>query len=217
MDVNSYLLDKILIIPAILLAFTFHEYAHAIVAVKLGDDTPKYQGRLTLNPFAHVDIVGFIMILLVGFGWAKPVETNPQVFKNYFKDDLKVSLAGPLANLVIAFLAVIALVLFSKLSLANENLYNIISTIIYLTAWLNCLWFFLNLIPVPGFDGFRIINDLFPKGLYKFSTMLYRYQMIIFIILILPLIGGYSILDFLVGVPGNALFGFLVKIITSII
>lgn len=214
---NNYLLEKILIIPAILLAFTFHEYAHAIVAVKLGDDTPKYQGRLTLNPFAHVDIVGFIMILLVGFGWARPVETNPQAFKNYYRDDLKVSIAGPIANLLIGFISVIALVLFSKVQLNNGKLQDIIGTIIYLTAWLNCMWFFLNLIPIPGFDGFHIINDLFPRVLYKFSTMLYKYQMVIFIILILPLIGERSILDFIVGIPGRALFGFFVNIVTSII
>lgn len=217
MNMNNYLLEKILIIPAILLAFTFHEYAHAIVAVKLGDDTPKYQGRLTLNPFAHVDIVGFIMILLVGFGWARPVETNPQAFKNYYRDDLKVSIAGPLANLLIGFISVIVLVLFSKVQLNNGKLQDVIGTIIYLTAWLNCMWFFLNLLPIPGFDGFHIINDLFPRALYKFSTMLYKYQMVIFIILILPLIGESSILDFLVGIPGGALFGFFVNIVTSII
>jgi len=217
MDFNNYLLGKVLIIPAILLAFTFHEYAHAIVADKLGDETPRLQGRITLNPFAHIDIIGFIMILLVNFGWAKPVQTNPSVYKNYYKDDLKVSIAGPLANLFIAIVAVILLVLFEKVVLSNENLYQIIYTIIYFTAYLNSLWFFLNLLPVPGFDGFHILNDIFPKQLYKVSNTLYNYRMAIFLILVLPLIGKYSVFDFLVGVPGEALLNSLYKIITSLI
>ena len=217
MDFNNYLLGKVLIIPAILLAFTFHEYAHAIVADKLGDETPRLQGRITLNPFAHIDIIGFIMILLVNFGWAKPVQTNPSVYKNYYKDDLKVSIAGPLANLFIAIVAVILLVIFEKVVLSNENLYQIIYTIIYFTAYLNSLWFFLNLLPVPGFDGFHILNDIFPKQLYKVSNTLYNYRMLIFLILVLPLIGKYSVFDFLVGVPGEALLNSLYKIITSLI
>ena len=88
---TAEILNKILMIPAILLAFTFHEYAHAITADRLGDKTPRFQGRLTLNPIVHIDPMGFLLILLVGFGWAKPVQTNPSAYKNYYKDDLKVS------------------------------------------------------------------------------------------------------------------------------
>lgn len=217
MDFNNYLLGKVLVIPAILLAFTFHEYAHAIVADKLGDDLPRSQGRITLNPFAHIDIVGFVMILLVNFGWAKPVQTNPSSYKNYYKDDLKVSIAGPIANLVIAIIAVILLVIFEKVTLANKNLYQIIYSIIYLTAYLNSIWFFLNLLPVPGFDGFHILYDIFPKQLYKISSHLYNYRMIIFLLLVFPFLGKYSVLDFLVGIPGEALLNFLYKIITLLI
>jgi Zn-dependent protease len=210
MNVNNYLLSKILIIPAILLAFTFHEYAHAFMAVKLGDDTPKLQGRLTLNPFAHVDITGFIMILLVGFGWAKPVETNPKAFKNFYKDDLKVSIAGPMANLILGLIMTILLVMFIKfagnLQNTNINLYIIVKEIIQNTALLNCIWFFLNLLPIPGFDGFHVLRDLFPKFIYKLSPNIYKYQMIMFVLLILPIIGGMSILDLIVGIPGITLF-----------
>ena len=102
-------LNIILMIPSILIAFTFHEYAHALVAYKLGDDTPKHQGRLSLNPLVHIDIIGFLMLLFLKFGWAKPVETNPRAFKNYYKDDLKVSIAGVIGNLVAALLASIIL------------------------------------------------------------------------------------------------------------
>ena len=97
----------ILTIPAILIGFTFHEYAHAKMADKLGDKTPRFQGKLTLNPFVHIDPLGFLFILIAGIGWAKPVETNPSAFKRYYKDDLKVSLAGPIANFIVAVVAAV--------------------------------------------------------------------------------------------------------------
>lgn len=221
MNVNNYLLDKILIIPAILLAFTFHEYAHAVMAVKLGDDTPKLQGRLTLNPFAHVDIGGFIMILLVGFGWAKPVITNPKAFKNFHKDDLKVSIAGPIANLLLGLIMTILLVLFyrffGELKNTNMNLYVVVNEIIQNAAVLNCVWFFLNLLPIPGFDGFHVLSDLFPKFIYKLSPNIYKYQIAIFMLLIVPIFNGMSILNFIVGVPGISLYNTFIKFLISII
>lgn len=85
----GFLLEKILTLPAILLAFTFHEYAHALVADKLGDKTARFQGRLTLNPAKHIDPFGFLCVLLLGIGYARPVQVNPGAFKNYYKDDLK--------------------------------------------------------------------------------------------------------------------------------
>ena len=208
MDTTA-ILYKVLMIPAILLAFTFHEYAHAITADRLGDKTPRFQGRLTLNPIAHIDPIGFILILLVGFGWAKPVQTNPSAYKNYYKDDLKVSLAGPLANLIIGFIFVFLGVLFSKFSPLQGGLNEIIEIILYMTAQLNCLLFFLNLVPIPGFDGFHIVRDLFPKFFYNLSDAIYRYQMLVFMALILPILpGGNSIFTFIVGIPANLLFNF---------
>ena len=206
---TTEILYKVLMIPAILLAFTFHEYAHAITADRLGDKTPRFQGRLTLNPIAHIDPIGFILILLVGFGWAKPVQTNPSAYKNYYKDDLKVSLAGPLANLVIGFIFAFLFVLFQKFSPLQGGLNEIIEIILYMTAQLNCLLFFLNLVPIPGFDGFHIVRDLFPKFFYNLSDAIYRYQMLVFMALILPILpGGNSIFTFIVGIPANLLFNF---------
>ncbi|WP_454054396.1 site-2 protease family protein [Clostridium sp. Marseille-Q7071] len=203
------LLGKVLMIPAILVAFTFHEYAHARVAVKLGDNTPKYQGRLTLNPFAHIDFLGFFMILFWGFGWAKPVQVNPNALKNYYKDDLKISIAGPLANLACSIVAIIVLAILGKM-LPKSNLTSIINTIVYLTAYYNCFWLFLNLIPIPGFDGFHILKDLFPRQFYKISDKIYGYQLIIFILLIAPILGGgRSLLTYLVQMPAEYLFSFL--------
>ena len=92
-------------IPALLIALTVHEYAHAVVADSMGDPTPKAMGRLTLNPLAHLDILGLLMLVVVGFGWAKPVGINPSYFRNQKEGLIKVSFAGPGANFFLAFLA----------------------------------------------------------------------------------------------------------------
>ena len=204
---TQQILDKILMIPAILLAFTFHEYAHAITADRLGDKTPRFQGRLTLNPIAHIDPMGFILILLMGFGWAKPVQTNPSAFKNYYKDDLKVSAAGPVANLILGFVFAILTVLFANIKPIGGSLYTIIIQILMITGYINCMLFFLNLVPIPGFDGFHIVRDLFPKFFYELSDSIYRYQFLIFMVLILPILpGGQSVFYYLVGSPASWLF-----------
>lgn len=201
------ILNKILMIPAILLAFTFHEYAHAITADRLGDKTPRFQGRITLNPIAHIDPMGFILILIMGFGWAKPVETNPSAYKNYYKDDLKVSAAGPIANLIIAIIFAFLYVISNNFLPIDAGISDIIIKILMFTAYLNCILFFLNLIPIPGFDGYHIVRDLFPKFFYNLSDSITRYQFLLFMALIFPILpGGRSIFDYIVGVPGLWLF-----------
>ena len=209
------ILNKILIIPGILIGLTFHEFAHAFVADRLGDKTAKFQGRLTLNPLAHIDIIGFIMILLVGFGWAKPVEINPSAFKNRNIDDLKVSVAGPLANLIIAFLAALLTVFLYKFvnSSANYTLVsNIIVKIILYVVNINCMLFVFNLIPIPGLDGFHILRDLFPSFYYNISDTLYRYQLIILLIFVATPIANY-----VVGIPSMAIYSKIMTIANSII
>lgn len=204
---SQEILNKILMIPAILLAFTFHEYAHAITSDRLGDKTPRFQGRLTLNPIAHIDPMGFILILIMGFGWAKPVQTNPSAYKNYYKDDLKVSIAGPLANLMLAFIFAFLYVIIESFLPNSGGINLIITKIIMFTAYLNCILFFLNLIPIPGFDGFHIVRDLFPKFFYNISDSITRYQFLLFMALIFPILPGRrSIFDYIVGLPAMWLF-----------
>ncbi len=119
-DVNS-LLNLLFTIPGILIAITFHEFAHAFAADKLGDDTPRNQGRLTLNPLGHLDPIGSIMLLFAGFGWGKPVEVNPRNYDRRFsmdKADAIVSIAGPLMNF---FLAIIFTIIYCEIyKFANE-------------------------------------------------------------------------------------------------
>lgn len=213
---TNWLLGKILIIPAILIGFAFHEYAHAIVADKLGDKTPKFQGRLTLNPFSHIDIIGFLMIMVAGFGWAKPVEINPSAFKNRYKDDLKVSIAGPIANLIVAFFATIIFVAISKygdrLSLGYPQLYSIIGVIFGQIIGINCMLFIFNLLPLPGLDGFHIFRDLFPSTYYKMSDSIYRYQLLILVLFIATPVSSY-----IVGVPSAFLTRTFVKLASIMI
>ncbi|GAB6150610.1 MULTISPECIES: site-2 protease family protein [Clostridium] len=209
-------LNIILMIPSILIAFTFHEYAHALVAYKLGDDTPKHQGRLSLNPLVHIDIIGFLMLLFLDFGWAKPVETNPRAFKNYYKDDLKVSIAGVIGNLVAALLASIILAGLIIINNKSDSMVIIISMIIYVIET-NCLLVFLNLLPIPGFDGFHVLRDLFPKFFYEIEEKLYTYRYMILLVLLIPIPGlGGSIINFILDVPAEKLTDLFMKITYAI-
>ena len=209
-------LNIILMIPSILIAFTFHEYAHALVAYKLGDDTPKHQGRLSLNPLVHIDIIGFLMLLFLDFGWAKPVETNPRAFKNYYKDDLKVSIAGVIGNLVAALLASIILAGLIIINNKSDSMVIILNMVIYVIET-NCLLVFLNLLPIPGFDGFYVLRDLFPKFFYEIEEKLYTYRYMILLVLLIPIPGlGGSIINFILDVPAEKLTDLFMKITYAI-
>jgi len=211
LDLNYRILSKILIIPAILVGLTVHEFAHAYVADKLGDKTPKFQGRLTLNPFSHIDIIGFVMILLIGFGWAKPVQINPSALKRGYKDEIKVSAAGVTANVITAFLFALLTAFLLKLNLINlsdiTSLGGIIGIILNYIVRINCMLAIFNLMPIPGLDGFDILRDLWPKTFYKISDVIYRYQMIILLIFVVT-----PISSFLVGIPTNFLHYSFMKI-----
>ena len=173
------ILNIILMIPAMLIAFTFHEYAHALVADRLGDKTPRFQGRLTLNPIAHIDPFGFIAVLLFKFGWAKPVQTNPSAYKNYYKDDLKVSLAGPVANILVAIVSSVIFALYIKFiyGILPVTLAKVLYSMIQITIVINVNIGIFNLIPIPGLDGFSVLRDLLPKRFYIFQEKFYQYQM----------------------------------------
>lgn len=186
----NYILNMILMIPGMLIAFTFHEYAHALVADKLGDKTPRFQGRLTLNPIAHIDPIGFIAVLIFSFGWAKPVQTNPSAYKNYYKDDLKVSLAGPIANFIVAIIAALILGFYMNFiyGILPEALAGVLYSMLYMILVINVNIGLFNLIPIPGLDGFSLLRDLNPKTFYRFEEKFYQYQMMIMLLLIF--VGG---------------------------
>ena len=166
-DVNS-LLNLLFTIPGILIAITFHEFAHAFAADKLGDDTPRNQGRLTLNPLGHLDPIGSIMLLFAGFGWGKPVEVNPRNYDRRFsmdKADAIVSIAGPLMNF---FLAIIFTIIYCAIyKFANEvfilsQVGQIIISMISITIAINVGLGVFNLIPLPPLDGSKVIKPFLP-------------------------------------------------------
>ena len=201
----------ILKIPAILIAFTVQGYAKALVADKLGDQTPRFQGRLTLNPSAHIDLIGFILILFAGFGWTKPLNTNPSAYKRGYKDSIKVSIAAPLANLLVGFIGMVLLVFTSKFltSILSETIFFIVFYTLKFITSINISLFVFNLLPLPGLAGFEIFRDLWPKTFYKVSDGIYQYQ---FIILILIVLAGGTILS----IPVNLIYNLFYNIVKLI-
>ncbi len=150
--------DMVFRIPALLIALTVHEYAHALAAVSLGDPTPRYAGRLTLNPIAHLDPIGLIMLWLFRFGWAKPVPINPFNLRNGRWGILTVSLAGPGANVLMALVSALVFAVVAKLRLGSPEVYKVIQW----TYSYNLILAVFNLIPVPPLDGSQIISSLLP-------------------------------------------------------
>jgi len=139
-----------------LVAFTVHEFGHAYIAHKLGDDTAKINGRLSLNPLVHLDVIGTISLVLFGLGWGKPVPINPNNFKNPKIDSLKVALAGPLSNLiaVIIFSLILRFIPFGAL----------FASVMYLMIEINIVLMIFNLIPIPPLDGSNILSAILPES-----------------------------------------------------
>lgn len=174
---------------ALIVAATVHEFAHAYVADRLGDPTPRAMGRLTLNPLAHLDPIGSLMILLVGFGWAKPVQINPANFADWRRDSILVALAGPLANVTLVFL----LGLPFKLGVI-EPAGGVAVGILGWSLQINAMLAVFNLIPIPPLDGSRVLVGLLPGSMAISYARIERFGFIILLALIflgvLPLIIG---------------------------
>jgi len=150
----------ILLIPSVLAALTVHEYAHGWVAYQLGDPTAKSLGRLTLNPLAHLDPIGTILLIVAFFGWAKPVPVNPLNFRNPRRDMIWVALAGPFSNVLLA-----ALIGFSLQPLINYGLMEPFGTVyqmMTLAVFINLMLALFNLLPIPPLDGSKVVAGLLP-------------------------------------------------------
>lgn len=196
----------LLIALPILMAITIHEYAHGYVAYLLGDPTAKNSGRLSLNPLKHLDPLGTLMLFIVHFGWARPVPVDPYYFKNPRKGMLWVGLAGPAANILMAFAigTIFRLLYIFRIELSEPAL-----LVLGYGILINLALAFFNFLPIPPLDGSRILTGLLPGSMaYKYSRM-ERYG--IFILLGLIVLGqmtGVSIVWYLIG-PPIVLFGYL--------
>ncbi len=198
MSIGKYLNSKeallglVLTLPAVLIAITFHEYAHAFAADKLGDDTPRRQGRLTLNPIAHLDPIGSLMLVFVGFGWGKPVEINPRNFNRNISmsaGEAIVSVAGPAMNIVLSIIFSIiyyAIIKFAHsfvLTQAGAITIILLQEIIIINIGLGVF----NLIPLPPLDGSKILRHFLP---YNAREWFIRYEQIFYIVFVALWITG---------------------------
>ena len=176
-----------LIAPPILLALTFHEYAHAYVAHRYGDDTAKQSGRLSLNPLRHLDPLGTIMIFLVQFGWAKPVPVNPYQLKNPKKDMLWISAAGPLSNMLLALVSGLLLRMLSDFSgtTDRDSVAGVLILMVFLSMKINLALAIFNILPIAPLDGSKILYGLLPPRFGKMIFALERYGPFILIGLII--------------------------------
>lgn len=187
-DPMAWLMDMLMLLPAIIIGLSFHEYAHAVVAFKMGDPTPKMQGRVTINPLAHIDWLGFAALLFCGFGWGVPVQINPSNFRNRRKGELLVSLAGVTMNLIIAVVfAVVAKLLLMTLGAGflSGTLGSILWTMIMYIIQINLVLMIFNLIPCPPLDGFSVVTELFHVRQTQLYWTVYRYGDWILIALII--------------------------------
>ena len=163
-------------LPGIILGLSFHEFAHAWVSDKLGDPTPRRQGRVTINPLAHIDWIGFLALLLVGFGWGKPVQIDPSYYKNKRRDEFLVSIAGVTMNLILAIIISIPAKLMIKTFTAGASdlMYNVYLILFYAVT-INLVLMIFNLIPCPPLDGWGIITQLFGLDKYDWWYKVYQY------------------------------------------
>jgi len=174
--------DYLIMTPPILLALTFHEYSHGYIANRLGDPTARLMGRLSLNPLVHLDLLGTAMLFIAGIGWAKPVPVNPINFRNPKRDLLWVSLAGPLSNLVLAFLFGLGLRLLSMSH--SFGSVRLVIEMIWYGMTINIALAFFNLLPIPPLDGSKILMGLIPIKYEQQLEPLLKYGSTILIALI---------------------------------
>ena len=184
-SLQSIIIELLLLMPIILFSLSFHETAHGFVAYKCGDPTAHNLGRLSLNPLRHLDPIGFLSMLLIGYGWAKPVPVNARYFRNPKRGMALTAAAGPISNLFLGLISTLLLALINVWSFRMKlnadvapillSLTDYLYTVFFLSAYVNFVFAFFNLIPLPPFDGSRIAFVFLPQK-YYFKIMRYERQ-----------------------------------------
>lgn len=215
---GASIVAMILTLPAVIIAITFHEYAHAFVADRLGDTTPRSQGRLTLNPLAHLDPVGFFLLMFCNIGWGKPVEINPVNFnsnKSMAYCEAMVSLAGPVMNFILALLGTIgyvALQLFAPgTAFAATQFAMLLNTFLVTLISVNVGLGVFNLIPLPPLDGEKIFKNILPYRVRQWLDNNYQTMSMVFMLLWI-----FGVLGTLVAPVINFLVNGMVSIVSSV-
>lgn len=203
----NYLFTKILTLPGIIVGLSFHEFAHAWVSDKLGDPTPRRQGRVTINPLAHIDWIGFIALLLVGFGWGKPVQIDPRYYKHRRLDEFLVAIAGVTMNLIIAIvLSFPAKAMMKAYATGASALVENIYLILLYAVMINIVLMVFNLLPVPPLDGWGIITQIFHLDKYDWWYKVYNYGTYILLALII-----FNVTDLVLTPAVNAIMNILMR------
>lgn len=182
----DWIMRTLIILPGIILGLSFHEFAHAWVANRCGDPTPKYHNRITINPAAHIDPLGFLALIFIGFGWGRPVVINPNNFRKPRRDELLVSLAGVTMNLILAFLFMGAIRLLYEFALGFmlSDLGMILQDILIWVVHINIVLMVFNLLPIPPLDGFNVLTQIFNLRNTEFYYRVYDKGFLILMILI---------------------------------
>lgn len=202
--IEARILDLIYLVPVLFIALPFHEFSHAFIATRLGDNTAKNAGRLTINPIKHLDLFGSILLVITGFGWAKPVPVNPYNFKNRKEGMALTALAGPLSNLLLGFIS-----LFVYLKFQNMNSY--LLGFFWQSAIINIGLAIFNLIPINPLDGSRILAMFLPERIEMFFYKYENYFMVILLLLMFSNLMNGVLTTLITNVVRN--FSYLINLI----
>lgn len=201
-SLSGWVYDTLVSLPGILIALTFHEAAHGYVSYWLGDPTPKLQGRLSLNPAHHLDPVGFIALLVAGFGWGEPVQINPNYYKHRRRDEFLVSIAGVAMNFLLALITsfVVKGIFYGASGLLSTGIGPVLMDILIYVFAINIVLMVFNLLPVPPLDGFGILTQIFNLQKYDWYWKVYNSGFAILMLLII-----FNITDKIIG-PVSSFF-----------